>query len=313
MMKLSILFLAALLVALSVPASAGDALDDFWRHTRERLAAEPMDAQVERVAGALPYRTMKVTLRSLDGVRVRALLGLPVQGEAPAKPWPVVVTAPGYSGTQQGVMLSECQRGYAILQIFPRGQGESAELWTLDGDKLAASLDRPEGAYYQGAYADVIRAIDFASSRDDLDRERIALVATSQGGGMALAVAALDSRVKAVVAHLPFLCDFRAASQTPGALVKTLLDRTRRNDELALRTLDYFDPRELAPRLRAPVLISAGGKDMLCPAATIRSVHERLAGEKTLKFYPDLAHTSCVDFYNLTWTWLDQRLRAGTP
>ena len=308
-MKLSIPFLAAL-VALAGPLAAGE-VDAFWRATRERLAREPMEAQVERVAEPVPYQAFKVTLRSLGGVRVRARMALPVQGEAPAKPWPVIVTAPGYGGTQQGVMLSECQRGYAIVQIFPRGQGESAELWKLEGDKLTSQLDRPDGAYYQGAYADVIRAIDFASSRDELDRERIALVGTSQGGGIALAVAALDPRVKAVVAHLPFLCDFRSAARTNGSLVKQLLDKAGRNDEASLRTLDFFDPLQLAPQLRAPVLLSAGGKDAVCPAGTIQSVHDRLPGDKTLKLYPDLAHTSCVDFYNLAWNWLDQRLRGG--
>jgi cephalosporin-C deacetylase len=283
--------------------------DKFWSVTREQLAREPIEADVTPVAEAVPYKKFKVTLRSLDGVGVRAWLALPIQGESPAKPWPVIVTAPGYGGEQQGVMLSECQRGYAILQIFPRGQGESTELWKLDGDKLTAHLDRPEDAYYRGAYCDVMRAIDFAVSRDDLDHDRIALVGTSQGGGIALAVAALDPHVKAVVAHVPFLCNFRLAARTENSLVKKLLDKAGRNDEAALRTLDFFDPLELAPQLRVPVLISAGGKDEVCPAATIQSVYERLPGKKTLKSYPSLTHTNCVDFYNHSWPWLDEQLK----
>jgi cephalosporin-C deacetylase len=291
--------------------SFGDAIDDFWRATRERLAREPIEAKVEPVAEALPYKVSKVTLRGLDGVHFIARLALPVQGEGGARPWPVIITTSGYSGRQQGVMLSECQRGYAVVQVFARGQGESAELWKLDGDKLTAHLDDPDGAFYQGAYCDIMRAIDFAMTRDDLDHDRIALVGTSQGGGIALAVAALDDRVKAVVAHVPFLCNMRLAARTPGSLVKERLDKAKRNDDAALRTLAYFDPYELAPRLRVPVLMSAGGKDTLCPMATIQSVFERIATErKTLKTYPDLPHTSCVDFYNATWTWLDQKFRG---
>jgi cephalosporin-C deacetylase len=309
--KIAVLGLAALSPANPLPAQDVAA---FWRATRARLAEEPMEAQVEPVSEPLPYKTFKVTLRSLDGVRVRARLALPVQGEGGVKPWPVIVTAPGYGGTQQGVMLAECQRGYAILQVFPRGQGESAELWRIDGpDKLTWHADRPEGAYYQGAYADMMRGIDFARSRPDLDHEHIALVGTSQGGGIVLSVAALDPRVKAVVAHVPFLCDFRLAARTSGSLVKRLLDQAERNDEATLRTLDYFDPRQLAPDLRVPVLVSAGGRDQTCPAATIQSMFERLPGAKALKFYPELPHTSCVDFYNLTWVWLDQHLRNSGP
>ena len=298
---------------LACPLLAQD-VASFWRATRERLAGEPMDAQVEPVAEALPYKKFKVTLRSLDGVRVRAWLALPIKGEGSSKPWPVIVTVPGYGGPQQGVMLGECQRGYAILQLYPRSQGDSAELWQIDGpDKLTWHLDRPEGAYYQGAYADVMRAIDFAVSRPDLDRDRIALVGTSQGGGISLAVAAIDSRVKAVVAHVPFLCDFRLAARTPKSLVKKLLDQAGRNDEAAWRTLDYFDPLQLAPQLHAPVLMSAGGKDETCPAATIQSVYARLPGVKSLNFYPDLPHTTCLDFYNLSWPWLDLHFRHPIP
>jgi cephalosporin-C deacetylase len=302
----------ALLVASSGALLAQD-MNGFWQKTREQLAGEPIEAKVDDLAEPLPYKTYKVTLRGLDGVRFVSLLALPIQGEAPAKPWPVIVTVPGYGGTQQGIMLGECQRGYAVLQVFPRGEGPSAELWKMEGDKLTAQLDDPEKAYYRAAYADVIRAIDFVVSRKDLDRERIALAGTSQGGGIALAVAAIDTRVKAVVAHVPFLCNFRLAARTSNSRVKNQLDYARRNDETALRTLDYFDPFQLAPQLRVPVLMSAGGKDDVCPLSTIQSVHDRLPEKKTLKVYPDLIHTTCLDFYNFTWPWLDQNFRNPVP
>lgn len=305
--------LSLLAVALTLfgPLPAQE-IDAFWRTTRERLAAEPMEPQVEKAAESLPYLKFRVTLRSLGGVHVRAWLALPVQGEAKARPWPVIITAPGYSGTAQGTPLSECQRGYAVVQLYPRSQGDSAELWKIDGpDKLTWHLDAPEGAYYQGAYADVMRMIDYVASRPDLDGSRIALVGGSQSGGIALAVGAIDSRVKAVVAHVPFLCNFRLAARTPNSLVKKLLDRAGRNDDAALRTLDYFDPWQLAPRLRAPVLLSAGGRDEVCPAATVLSVYERLPGLKSLNVYPDLPHTTCLAFTNLSWAWLDLHFRQS--
>jgi cephalosporin-C deacetylase len=116
-------------------------------------------------------------------------------------------------------MLDECQRGYAILQVFRRSQGPSAELWKISGpEKLTWNLNQPEGAYYQGAYSDVIHGIDYLLSRDDIDRDRIAIAGTGQDGGIALAVASLDRRIKAVVAHVPFLCDVRRAARTEGSL-----------------------------------------------------------------------------------------------
>lgn len=287
-------------------------IDKFWNHTKEQLATIPMQAKVVPVTEAIPYRKFKITLQSLDGVFICAFLSLPVQGEVlQSKPWPVIISAPGYSGNQGGVMLSECQRGYAILQVYPRGQGESAELYKIDGDKLSGHLNNPQEAYYRGAYADMIRMIDYVMTRKDVDSSRIALVGTSQGGGISLAVAAIDSRVKAVVAHVPFLCNFRLAAKTT-SLVKKLLDKAGKNNETSLNTLDYFDPFQLVPNLHMPVLMSAGGKDSTCPMSTIQSVYNRLPGHKTLKLYPELKHTSCVDFYNVSWVWLDKHFRNNT-
>lgn len=304
---------AALIVALGLMTSGvlpAQELHAFWLQTLGRLAREPMEVVVEPLAEPVPYKKYRITLRGLDGVHFRALLALPVQGESKAKPLPAIVSIPGYGGTQQGVMLSECMRGYAVLQVFPRSQGESEALWKIDGpDKLTWHLARPEGAYYQGAYADVVRGIDYLVTRQDIDPARIGLMGTSQGGGIALAVTAIDPRVKVVVAHVPFLCDMRTAARTPNALVKNLLDRAGVNNEATLRTLDYFDPLQLVPDLRVPALISAGGRDEICPEATIRAVFDRIPGTKSLMVYPDLTHTSCAGFYEMTWPWLDLYLR----
>src|ERR1019366_3065000 len=109
--RIGLLLIFALLEPSLAFAQPAD-LDTFGQTTRERLAREPMEAQIEPVPDYLPYKKFKLTLRSLDGVRVRGWLALPIQGEAPAKLWPVIVSTPGYGGWQQGVMLSECQRGY---------------------------------------------------------------------------------------------------------------------------------------------------------------------------------------------------------
>ncbi len=286
-------------------------IDRFWQDTKRQLKLEPMTSLVEARRDALPYKVSAITLTSLGGVRIRALLSLPIEGESldKTKRWPVIITVPGYGGSQQGIMLSECQRGYAILQVFPRGQGESAPFMKLNqDDKLTMNTEQPEGMYYQGCYADVMRAIDFAISRPEIDTSRIALAGTSQGGGIALAVGALDARVKVVVAHVPFLCNFRLAATLQGSLVKSLLDKAGKNNEQTLATLDYFDPYQLAYRFHKPVLLSAGGKDTTCPEATIQSFFKRVKAQKQLKTYPNLPHTTCLDFYNRSWKWLDSQL-----
>lgn len=131
---------------------------------------------------------------------------------------------------------------------------------------------------------------------------------TSQGGGIVLAVGALDSRVKTVAAHVPFLCDMRRAAQIPAALVKSVLEQHGALSSRTLRTLDCVDPANLMGALRAPTLLSAGGKDAVCPPETIRSVFDRLPGIRSLVEYPALPHTSSGDFYRMCWYWMDRHL-----
>lgn len=307
----------ALIAALSVacggfavqagtPPPNASAITAFWSGTLQRLAAQPMDAVVEAVKDPLPYKKFRVTLRGLDGVRFRAYLAVPIRGESPGQALPAIVTAPGYGGWQQGAMLDECQRGYVILQVFPRSQGPSEEFWKIPGqEKLTSGISHPEGYYYQGAYADVIRGIDFLAARPEVDPKRIAIMGTSQGGGIALAVAALDGRIRAVVAHVPCLSGMREAAAIAGSLVNTLLDKANLNNPDAWNTLDYFDPLRLATTIRAPTLMSAGGKDRTCPASTIRSVFDSVTAVKSLAWYPELPHTSSASFYALSWTWMD--------
>lgn len=114
--------------------------------------------------------------------------------------------------------------------------------------------------------------------------------------------------MKAVVAHVPFLCNMRLAATIRDSLIRKLLQEYVVLNANSLNTLDYFDPYILARRIRAPVLLSAGGKDINCPAATILSVFEKLPGIKALAYYPGLPHTSSIDFYQMSWNWIGRYL-----
>jgi cephalosporin-C deacetylase len=300
----------ALVLLTACSCLSGQDIAGFWRSTLERLAAEPIEAKVEDTREPLPYKKYRVEFRSLGGIRVRALLAIPIRGGSKHASLPAVVTAPGYGGLQQGIQLDDCQRGYAVLQVFPRSQGLSEALWKIDGpEKLTWRLEKPEGSYYQGAYADVIRGIDYLVTRNDVNASAIAIAGTSQGGGIALAVASLDPRVKAVVAHVPFLCSMRRAARTEGALIKTLLDKAGKNDEAHLKSLEFFDPLHLISNLKAPVLISSGGKDTVCPADTIQPIFDKVQSVKAIFHDPDLTHTTSEQFYRMTWAWIEQHLR----
>lgn len=272
------------------------AIDAFWAETLAKAGALPLEATTTNVREPVPYFREQVTYQSLDGERITALLARPAVADDMRLP--AIVTAPGYGGWEFGQMLADCQRGCIILQVYPRMQGESGPL-PEGPEKLLRGIEQPEGYYYQGAYVDMVRAVDYLLSRDDVDPQRIGVMGTSQGGMLTLALAALDARVKVAVAHLPFACDMRNNDRSRDSVI-------RKPEHLA--TFDHFDPLRLAPRIAAPTLLSAGGIDAVSPPATIRAVFDQLRCVKSLHVDPTLAHSSSIDFHHMSWAWIDRYL-----
>lgn len=271
----------------------------FWKQTIAEARSEELAPTCEAVEDYEIYSTYHVSYQSLGGVRVNAKLSVPTVPDGTRLA--AIVTAPGYGGWQQGISLAECQRGYIVLQVFPRGQGESED--TPSGDTgveyLLRGIDSPETYFYRGAFMDLLRGVDYLCTRDDIDTNRLCMMGTSQGGGLVLSSAALEPRIRAVVAHVPFFCDM--ANNTAEYTKKLSAPE-------ALRTFAYFDPVSLASRLHAPTLISSGGCDVACPPKTIRTVFDRLPGKKAYYHDPDLVHTASRDFYQMSWEWIDRHL-----
>jgi cephalosporin-C deacetylase len=319
---LALIFILSLLPAAAARADSetpptAAQIDQFWSQTLQRLAKEPIDAREELSNEPVAYVKSKVTYRSLDGVRISAYLAHPYETAGKTRRrFPAIITGPGYRGDGTGIELSESLRGYVVLHVAPRSQGDSAALWKIDGpDFLTWHMSHPEGYFYQGAYCDMVRGVDYLCTRDDVDPQRIGAMGISQGGGLVLATAALDPRIKAVVARIPFLCNMRVAATIDGSLANTLLTRYGALTPQNLNTFDYFDPVNLVRRIHAPTFMCAGGKDTTCPPATIRPVFDNLAGVKVLAIYPDMDHPSGTDshavesFYEMGWDWMERYLK----
>lgn len=122
-----------------------------------------------------------------DGQRIDADLHLPAAG-AGGGPYPVVVACSGYQG-QKVIHPERFARalnplGYAVLAFDYRGFGVS------EGER---------GRLVPQEWAEDVRAgVDRLTGVDTLDPERIALVGWGLGGGVVVAEAADDPRVRAV-------------------------------------------------------------------------------------------------------------------
>jgi len=139
-------------------------------------------------------------------------------GGAAAAGSPIVTMAHGLSGTRRDRLGPFAERfaaaGLAALVFDHRGFGDS------EGER---DLFRPARQL-----EDWRGAISLARSLPGVDPARVATFGSSMGGGNALAAAAEDPAVAAVVSQVPFLDLWRQAHRSPpGATARALLAAIR--------------------------------------------------------------------------------------
>jgi len=196
-----------------------------------------------------------------DGIVLRGWLRLP-DG---AGPHPLVILAHGLGGLKEwdipAVAAALVGAGIAAMAFDYRNYGDSAGTPREEIDHC-------------GQIEDFQSAITFASTRPEIDAERIGLWGTSLGGRNVLAVAALDQRVKCVFSQVPAILNLRRWLRY-GAMFVSGGDVTRFHRDLAEDRRDRAVGK--APRY---VSMEPGPND---------EVRERLLafGEAELRNYKD--------------------------
>jgi cephalosporin-C deacetylase len=160
---------------------------------------------------------------------------------------------------------------------------------------MTRGIARPETYYFTRLFVDAARAVEVAADLDPIDAHRIAVCGVSQGGGLALAAAALrPDTVRVCHADLPFLCDFqRAVGLSPEYPYKEIADFLAQQVDLvpaALETLRYVDCALLARRITADCLLSVGLMDEICPPSTVFAAYNEITAPKDIAVYPFGVH-----------------------
>lgn len=225
-----------------------------------------------------------------DGIRLRGWLYTP----AGRGPHPLVVMSHGFSAVKEMGLDDYAEvfsaAGLAVLVYDNRNLGASDGQPRQDIDPVAQRRDQTH-------------AITFARGLAGIDAERIGLWGTSYSGGLALITAALDRRVKCVVAQVPYLHGLRtldlvmplaehaafharldaerraiAAGAAPSLTDVCSDDPSRPPDSPGRRSWAWFNHYVLAGRAR------------WTNAVTVRSLERRLEYD-ALAFVPRIAPT----------------------
>ena len=159
---------------------------------------------------------------------------------------------------------------------------------------LTRGIESRDNYYYRRLFTDAVRAVDAAKQLPRVDPSRVVVVGGSQGGALALAVAALRDDLVGVAAFVPFLCDMRRASlitdSEPFAELGRYLATHRHSVDAVFDTLAYFDGVNMARRATAPVWMSVGLMDPVCPPSSVFGAFQTYAGSKNLTVWPYNGH-----------------------
>jgi cephalosporin-C deacetylase len=276
--------------------------DEYWARGLADLADQPADVEITPAEFQTPFaRCSHLRFTGTGGARVHAKLLQPVEPAGPA-----VVEFHGYSGDSGDwvTKLPYVALGYTVATLDMRGQaGLSTDEtpvanWSMASYLLRGIDDNPDNLLYRHLYLDTARLTQIVMELDGVDQNRVGATGFSQGGGLTLACAALEPRVKLAAPVYPFLTDYRRAWELDlgKAPYDEITEYFRKRDPMHQREeeiftrLGYVDVQHLAPRVQARTMLTVSLNDYVCPPSTQFAAYNKLTCEKSYRLYPDFGH-----------------------
>lgn len=291
--------------------------DQFWRDTLAATERYPLEATFEPV----PLRStdevevFDVRYRSYQGLRIAAWYCRP---RGATGTLPGLIHVPGYV-SEPLLPKASAREGYCALSVAPRGKLRSNDRFNPGYPGLLTENIVDRNTYgYRGFYVDALRALDALLSRPEVDRDRIGVTGSSQGGALTILTAAMrPTEIRCAAAGAPYLTGMMdAIALTHSYPYQEINDYLRLHpdrEEQVRRTLDYFDQINFADKIRCPIAINIGLRDDVCPPETGYALYAAIEAEKQLFPYEDCGHDagSAVGHAEIVSRFLREHLRPG--
>ncbi|OAQ39943.1 acetylxylan esterase [Pedobacter psychrophilus] len=293
--------------------------NQFWEGGKKELATYPLDAKMV----LLPERcTEKVNVYQLNiqgfgkGSRVYGILCVPKkEGKYPA-----LLKVPGAGVRPYNGDIATAELGVITLEIGIHGIPVTMDPVVYTNLANGALLNYPnfnlddrDKFYYKRVYLNCIRANDFLVSLPQYDGKNLAVTGGSQGGGLSVVTAALDSRVQFLAAMYPAMCDLTAdlkgrAGGWPRYFDKWNMAFNNKPDKI--KTCGYYDVVNFAKQLIVPSFFTWGYNDEVVPPSSMFAAYNSITSPKEFVPILETGHWAYGEQYTLLNNWLFDKIKV---
>ncbi len=285
----------------------------FWDDAIKQAAKLPLDAKLT----LLPERsteTVNVYQVSIqnheNGARVYGILAKPTkEGKYPA-----ILQVPGAGIRPYAGIIDLAEKGIITLQIGIHGIPVTSEVGLYNNLGAGAlknyqffNLDDRDQYYYKGVYLGCVRAVDYLSSLPDFDGTNLLVWGGSQGGALAIVTAALDARVKGLVALYPALSDLTGylhgrAGGWPHMFNQSNAAFMAKEDKIKVSA--YYDVVNFARLVNVPGLYTWGYNDETCPPTSYYAAYNLIQAPKELYLVQETGHWTFPEQHTKIQEWV---------
>jgi len=282
-------------------------MDAFWDKSLKEMHA--IDAKVELKPA--PFEAPKAEcfdlyFTGMGGARIHAKYLRP-KGLSKKDKLPTVVIFHGYTGSSGAWLdkLAWIGQGFCVAALDCRGQGGfSEDVGGVKGNTHKGHIirglaeDTPDKLLFRDIFLDTAQLAGIVMDMPEVDAARVGALGGSQGGGLTLACASLEPRIKRAAPVYPFLSDYLRVWEMDLAIGAyeelkwhfRVYDPRHEQQDAIFERLGYIDIQHLTRRIKAEVMMGVGLMDTICPPSTQFAAYNKITSKKSYVLYPDFAH-----------------------
>ncbi|KAA5541154.1 acetylxylan esterase [Adhaeribacter rhizoryzae] len=293
----------------------------FWEKGKADLAAVPMDARMT----LMPERcteNVNVYHVNLQGFGKSRLYGILCVPKKEGK-YPALLQVPGAGIRPYGGDIGHAEKGVVTFQIgihgipvdMPQDVYNNLSAGALS-NYPAFNLENKDRYYYKRVYLNCVRAVDFLASLPQVNNNQMSVMGGSQGGALSIVTAALDNRIKYLVAFYPALSDMTGyLNGRAGGWPHLFAENNNRVHETPdkINTVGYYDVVNFARYVKVPGFYSWGYNDETCPPTSYYSAYNVTKAPKDLFVVPETGHWTYPEQYEKADAWLMPKLVKEEP